>query len=369
MQKLIFRKLSSPSFVTEKDAFLIKPPNIPLIEWIKSQIGSQENSPNDQDMLAWMRFYLRKEVVGVESWHTARAKIYDLWKFVNFFYRYYPRKNLSVWDQPCTQSFIQSLEKEYEISTVYRIFATVSNFASFLIIQEAIKAKDNPVKDVKLQEQELPPPRGIQVLSDTSLESPQYTSKQMFDMLLESAKTFIGEKKKRNRPLRDIAIISTFYHTGMRCDEICGLTLKQLEIDPATGGYWFYNVKCKGKRSRRVYLKKEAADYLLNYINSNERKEDTAFIFQSFTGRRLSQADIWRILNRIILKAEEVFLPKGQKIFASSHSFRHERGYNLKKAGHGDAFVAYWLGHKDTRQVVRYSRRTEQEEAEMLEKV
>lgn len=225
------------------------------------------------------------------------------------------------------------------------------------------------MRDIKLQEQELPPPRGMQVISDVSLEGPHYSSKEMFEMLMKSAKTFIEEKNRRTRPLRDIAIISTFYYTGMRCDELCGLTVKQMEIDTSTGGYWFYNVKCKGKRTRKVYLKKEAAEHLLNYVNSDERMEKSAFIFQSFSGKQLNQADIWRILNRIILKAEQLFLPKGNKIFATAHSFRHKRDYNLKKAGHGDAFVAQWLGHKDTRQVVRYSRRTEQEEAEMLEKV
>ncbi len=113
-------------------------------------------------------------------------------------------------------------------------------------------------------------------------------SKEMFDMLMKSAETFIEEKSRRTRPLRDLAIISTFYYTGMRYDELCGLTVKQMEIDSATGGYWFYNVKCKGKRTRKVYLKKEAVDHLLNYVNSDERAEKSAFIFQSFSGRRLN---------------------------------------------------------------------------------
>jgi site-specific recombinase XerD len=369
VRRSYFKKLSSPSFVVHHGSFTPKPQNIPLLEWIKSQINAQEAAPSNLDMLAWMRYYLKKEVVGVESWHTARAKIYDLWKFVNFFYKFYPGKDILLWDKACSQSFVQALEKEYEISTVYRIFATVSNFASFLIIQEAVKAKDNPVKDTKLQEQELPPPRGMQVVSDVSLEGPHYSSKEMFDMLMKSAETFIEEKTPRTRPLRDIAIMSAFYYTGMRCNELCGLTIKQMEIDLTTGGYWFYNVKCKGKRTRKVYLKKEASEHLLNYINSGERSEKSAFIFQSFSGRRLNQADIWRILHRIILKAETLFLSEGNKIFATPHSFRHERGYNLKKAGHGDAFVAQWLGHKDTRQVVRYSRGTEHEEAAILEKV
>jgi hypothetical protein len=79
--------------------------NISLFEWIESQISTQESAPPNMDMLGWMRYYLKKEVVGVEPWHTARAKIYDLWKFLNFFCRFYPGKNLLAWDKACSQSF------------------------------------------------------------------------------------------------------------------------------------------------------------------------------------------------------------------------------------------------------------------------
>lgn len=149
MRKTTFKKLPPPSFIVHDGSFTIKPKNVSLIDWIKSQISTQVSAPPDMDMLAWIRYYLKKEVVGVESWHTARAKIYDLWKFVNF-YRFYTVKDITAWDKACSQSFVHALEKEYEISTVYRVFATLSNFASFLIIQEVIKAKDNPVKDIKL---------------------------------------------------------------------------------------------------------------------------------------------------------------------------------------------------------------------------
>ncbi len=94
MQRVNFKKLPSPSFIIQNGYFPLKPENILLLEWIKSQISAQESAPPDIDMLGWMRYYLKKEVVGVESWHTARAKIYDLWKFLNFFYRFYPGKDL-----------------------------------------------------------------------------------------------------------------------------------------------------------------------------------------------------------------------------------------------------------------------------------
>jgi integrase len=51
------------------------------------------------------------------------------------------------------------------------------------------------------------------------------------------------------------------------------------------------------------------------------------------------------------------------------HSFRHERGFNLKDAGLGDAMVAEQLGHSGTGQIARYSRRSEYDEEEMLENI
>ena len=124
------------------------------------------------------------------------------------------------------------------------------------------------------------------------------------------------------------------------------------------------NVKCKGKKVRKAYTKEEAVAVLLDYIEK-ERGEEPGFIFQSWRGARLNQPDIWRIVKNIALKAEQS-LPAGVIIDIHPHSLRHERGYNLKRAGLGDATVAEQLGHRGTGQVARYSRRTEADEAKML---
>lgn len=324
----------------------------------------------DTDILSdWIKFYLYKEVIGIESHHTARAKAYDLHKLLTFF-DFKKCQSISAWDKALTSSFINALEKEYEVSSVYRIFATVTNFVSFLIIQEGIKPMDNPTTGIHLREQELPPPQGVQLLN--KVNTVQMSSQDMYDRLIAAAESFIEEKTsdikkgKRTLPFRDVAVIALLYNTGMRADEVCNITVSQLERISA-GGMWIRNVKCKGNKVRKAYVKKSAEDRLLEYIEK-ERGWEAGFVFQSWRGNKLSQPDIWRILQKIAQRAQQS-LPPGTIIDIHPHSLRHERGYNLRKAGLGDAMIAEQLGHRGTGQVARYSRRSEEDEADMLKNI
>ena len=133
------------------------------------------------------------------------------------------------------------------------------------------------------------------------------------------------------------------------------------------GGMWLRNIKCKGKKVRKAYVKEEAVIVLTEYIEK-ERGEEPVFIFQSWRGNRLNQPDIWRTVKNIALKAQEG-LPAGVIIDIHPHSLRHERGYNLEQSGLGDATVAEQMGHRGIGQVARYSRRTEEDEAKMLKDI
>jgi integrase len=142
--------------------------------------------------------------------------------------------------------------------------------------------------------------------------------------------------------------------------------MSQLDRIP-DGGRWIRNVTCKGKKARKAYIKEEAVIVLLDYIEK-ERGEEPGFILQSWRGNRLNKPDIWRIVNKIALEAQNG-LPAGVIIDIHPHSLRHERAYNLKQAGLGDSTVAEQLGHRGTAQVARYSRRTEEDEAKMLKNI
>jgi len=324
--------------------------------------------PETDNILDWIKFYLYKEVIGINSPHTARAKAYDLHKLLAFF-EFTQCQSISSWDKALTSSFVKALEKEYEVSSVYRIFATVTDFVNFLIIQEVIKPKDNPTAGIHLREQELPPPQGVHLLNKT--QTVKLTSQEIYELLLSSAQSFVdekdpGNKKDRTLPFRDKAIVALLYNMGLRADEICSLTLSQLDRIP-DGGMWIRNVKCKGNKVRKAYLKEDAEEVLLEFIE-NERGWEQGFVFQSCRGQKLNQPDIWRILQKIAKKTQ-LRLPPGTVIDIHPHSMRHERGYNLKKAGLGDAMVAEQLGHSGTGQVARYSRRSEADEADVLKDI
>lgn len=361
-KKTLSPRFSFKSLYPKKDGT-----NLPSLIDDKSPVPR----PEIDSLLDWMRFYLYKEVIGVESRHTARAKAYDLHKLLAYFEFTFGHQRIELWDKAFTNSFVGALEKEYEISSVYRIFATVTNFINFLILHEVIKPIDKPSEGIRLQDQELPPPKGVQLIATGRAKAFYLSSAEIYGLLMTAAQSFINKKdpankKDRTMPYRDAAIIALLYNTGLRVEEVCSIAMSQLDRIP-DGGMWIRNVKCKGKKVRKAYVKEEAVSILLEYIEK-ERGEAPGFIFQSWRGNRLNQPDIWRIVKNLAIKAQES-LPVGVIIDIHPHSLRHERGYNLKQAGLGDATVAEQLGHRGTGQVARYSRRTEEDEADMLKDI
>ena len=373
LTRIVFRDkgFPKPSFIATDGRFPLKPASLALDLWLSRQIINQ-TEPQDLNLLAWVRWYFKKEVVDVESQHTSRSKAYDMWKFVVFFLHRTLTEDLTQWDKPCSQSFINALEAEYDISTVDRIYATLTNFWAFLVVQEAVKAKDNPLKGTKKRRsQQLPPARGLDVLSNVSSAIPQYTGAEKYGMFLGAAKSLIGKAKKYQSPRRDVAIISFLYGTGVRADELCGLIIDQMDRDvPSTGGCWFHNVTGKGKITRRVYLPKENLEDLDAYLNSDEHPDNdkSTLIFHSRNGKRLHQKDLWNILDRLADLATQLYLPPGYIFRVTPHTLRHQRGFYLKEAGHGEQFIALALGHIGTSQVPRYSMGDDDKEAEAYEK-
>jgi len=337
-------------------------------------LGTQDlprEEPTNDDMLKWIRYYLYKEVFNIESKHTARAKAYDLHKLIKFFEHTYGDRSIRRWDKAFTAAFISALEDEYGISSIYRIYATVTNFVNFLILREVIKPIDNPIAGIRLQSVELPAAKGVQLLLKTKLLTSD--SKEMYNLLMAAAQTFIDNKDPQNRkdrtcPRRDAAILALLYHTGLRGEEVCSITVSQMEMI-AGGGMWLRNVKCKGNKVRKVYVKEEAVALMLDYMEKERGPQrEPPFIFRSWRRQKLSPSDIWRILKRIARKAQES-LPPHMTIGIHPHSLRHERGFNLRMAGLGDALIAEQLGHSGTGQVARYSRRSEKDEANMLKDI
>lgn len=325
-----------------------------------------ESSPEDRFLLSWTLWYLKKEVIGIGSPYTAEAKIQDLQKFVNYFYHYNPDGSIKTWDKALTYGFIERLGEIYEVSSIRRIMATLSHFAQFLERCRIIEYDDNPVRGVKLPFSQPSPPRQLMAVADDNKLIAE--GKEVFQRLLDAAKSMINEKKtKKHWPYRDIAIISVLYYAGLRVTEVCSLVMSQIEKEPETDGIIFRGVKCKGNKIRDVYLRDLGAKALNEYLKT-ERGVDPGPLFTTYNRKRLSRFGVWSIIKKIAGKAS-MSMDSIVKIEAHPHRFRHVYAYNLKEAGFSDSEIKEELGHSSMRYVGIYTKPSEQERFKRLKKV
>jgi site-specific recombinase XerD len=154
--------------------------------------------------------------------------------------------------------------------------------------------------------------------------------------------------------------------------------MAQKEPDPDTDGIVFREVKCKGEKTRDVFIAAPGARAIEDYIEK-ERGNEAGHLFfaaPSLTTREkgkrgmkhLSRSGVWRILKRLAAKAM-VSVEGIDNIPLSPHMLRHERAYSLKKSGFSDTDLAEELGHSGTGYVSLYTKRSDTARFKRLSKV
>jgi integrase len=84
----------------------------------------------------------------------------------------------------------------------------------------------------------------------------------------------------------------------------------------------------------------------------------------------MERADIWSIIREIALAAlTPEMIAKKYQIEAHPHSLRHEITYKLLKDGLNETETARHLGHKSTRYIARYSKRSRETMETKLEEL
>ncbi len=254
------------------------------------------------------------------SRHTRDAYLQDLSQFVDFLQANGWEDLRSVDHRILREYLAQLKNRGLTRTTVARKIASLRSFYKYLARQEIVDK--NPVLGVVTPKKER--------------RLPQFLYPQEMLELLELP-------GQHPRGIRDRAIMETLYGAGIRCGELVGLDLEDLDL---SRGY--IRVFGKGAKERLVPLGKMGCAALNNYLqyaradflrrNPGGRAEVAVFL--NVHGRRLSDRSVRRIIAGYV---RQMALKKK----VSPHTLRHSYATHLLEAGADLRVVQELLGHVD----------------------
>lgn len=217
----------------------------------------------------------------------------------------------------------------YSTSTVSLKIRSVKRFFEYL--EEANHILINPAEDLR------EPKRGERlprvVLSDDEV-------RKILDVPNQSTLTGI----------RDRTILEVFASTGIRLEELIGLTIYDADLQ---GGLLRVN-NGKGAKDRVVPLGKHAVRFLKEYVSKvrprhtrSNRGERTLFV--TYIGKPVSKQVV-----EIMVRESARAIGIGKKV--TPHTFRHTFATGLVRNGADIRAVQKMLGHSDLRVTQGYTR-------------
>ncbi len=158
--------------------------------------------------------------------------------------------------------------------------------------------------------------------------------------------------------LRDKAIISTLFCTGMRVSELCSLDRDKVDIN---GGE--ISIRGKGSKIRLVFLSDQTKKDLLEYLKKRIDIDEAMFIripraknaLAKESNLRLTPRSIQRIIKKYATKAGII----GKNV--SPHSLRHSYATDLLRNGADIRSVQALLGHSSVTTTQIYTHVTDKQ--------
>jgi integrase/recombinase XerD len=248
--------------------------------------------------------------------NTRRAYKRDLTRFLGYFTE--PLEQLSA---RRVEGFMRYCKDDgLAVSSSARALAAVRTFCKYLVIQGVLKLDIAAGLEAPKKWNRLPTildPQGINEL----LAAPQEETDQF--------------------ALRDRAILTLLYATGMRAAEIIGLKICDVNLNLGV-----VRVLGKGNKERIIPAADKALGFVTSYIettrNDQARGESkpTDPVFLSQTGRQLAREDIFRTVRKYVRRV-------GLRGNVSPHTLRHCFATQLLSRGADLRSVQEMLGHAD----------------------
>ncbi len=170
---------------------------------------------------------------------------------------------------------------------------------------------------------------------------PDYLSPREIERIIKAVDP---ESKEADR---DRAIIELLYGSGLRLSELLNLKLADVEFEAG-----FLRITGKGNKQRLVPLGGYAREALTQYLERRKTihpGRNITCIFVNRTGKRFSRVGLWKIIKRLVLRAD---ITKR----VTPHTFRHSFATHLLEGGADLRIVQEMLGHADISTTEIYTR-------------
>ena len=227
------------------------------------------------------------------------------------------------------REYVRSIQDRYSRQTVVRKVSAIRTFCRYLRREELIP--DDPSKLV----------RGPKL----SRRLPPCLDKEEIARLFTATEHLDSADESAANSVRDRAILELLYASGMRVSELCGASVKDVDLEAME-----MRVFGKGSRERVVLINQSSCSWLRRYLNKRLEKrtnvdhngvnclnpDDPLFVSRQSTP--LST----RSVHRIVLKYAR--LANIEKVI-TPHTLRHSFATHLLEGGADLRVVQDLLGH------------------------
>jgi site-specific recombinase XerD len=255
------------------------------------------------------------------------------------------RFNPEAFTRTALETYLRELATaKYSVSHRARIKAVAGGFARWLIEEKELLRR-NPARGVEIPAQSALAPRGLDV-------DQRYVLRE----LVETAED-----------PRGAALFALGYWAGCRVSDVSWLPFEHTHVGPKVG--WL-RVGYKGGKTREIDLINEARKPLDNYLRHGGRDAQSAYVFTSQRGERLSEAGIHHWFRTLKAQANKEQWPLIASI--TFHDLRHDFAHRAREAGWTLEEVAYYLGHvtkKGTPAILTTARYTQVSRAQVKAKL
>ena len=261
------------------------------------------------------------------STNTLNAYNHDLKKYTNFMFDKLQLMSIDSIQSSHIENFVNKLSNKPNMdkkeglkksSSIHRLFSTIRGFHQYLC--QLRITKNDP-------SQLLVPPRLTRSIPTT--------------LIVEEVNQIIQSVNLNKKfAIRDQAILSMLYASGLRVTELVDLKLKNIMMDEG-----LIRVFGKGGKERIVPFGKTALTFLKLYLklirpSSSKKGKSQGILFLNHRGGKLTRMAIWNILHENTIRA-------GINKKVSPHVLRHSFATHLLEGGADLRSVQEMLGHSD----------------------